>query len=221
MHKDISGRTRKTIRRMPYRAIPTAQRLAHCTAPGKMQLRFEANLRISLIGTGSWKPCTDGESTVEKTDTLLTSPQVSIQALFWPLKLSQEGELGFCYLLLANSLSAWKQSRASGLLCNDKGQLILQGWNISIKVNVSCVAHFALAPYFSERVISWHRGFSAVLIPHRFSSSSSRRLRGSQLVFPEITCFCREYVICDIPLASFIPCVSTSLVFNITVTPPK
>jgi len=53
MYKDISGRTRKTIRRMPYRAIPMAQRLAHCTATGKIQPRFEANLSISLIGTGS------------------------------------------------------------------------------------------------------------------------------------------------------------------------
>lgn len=53
MYKDIRGRTRKTIRRMPYRAIPMAQRLAQFAATGKMQLRFEANLRISLIGTGS------------------------------------------------------------------------------------------------------------------------------------------------------------------------
>lgn len=66
MYKDISGRTRKTIRRTPYRAIPMAQRLAHCAAIGKMQQRFEANLRISFIGTGSWEPFEHGESTVEK-----------------------------------------------------------------------------------------------------------------------------------------------------------
>lgn len=43
-----------------------ARRLAHRAATGKMQLRFEASLRISLIGTGSWEPYEDGESTVEK-----------------------------------------------------------------------------------------------------------------------------------------------------------
>lgn len=66
MYKDISGRSRKTIRRMPYRAIPVAQRLVHCAAGGKMQGRSEANLRISFIGTGSWEPCEHGASTVEK-----------------------------------------------------------------------------------------------------------------------------------------------------------
>jgi len=66
MYKDISGRTRKTIRRMPYRAVPMAQRLAHRAATGKMQRRLEAHLRISLIGTGSREPYEDGESTVEK-----------------------------------------------------------------------------------------------------------------------------------------------------------
>lgn len=59
MYKDISGRTRKTIRRMPYRAIPM---LSDYTPRCRWEDagKVEANPGISFIGAGSWEPCERG-----------------------------------------------------------------------------------------------------------------------------------------------------------------
>lgn len=55
-----------------------------------------------------------------------------------------------------------------------------------------------------------------MLTTYKFSSSS----RGSQLDFPDFTCFCREQVICEVPPGILSSCITVSLVFKISVRPP-
>lgn len=127
MYKDISGRTRKTIRRMPYRAIPMAQRLARSAATGKTQLRWlEAHLRISLIGTGSWEPYKDGDSTEQEDWYIADVPKGMYVGSGLATEAVWGRSIGFSLLPACLIHSIWEAKSASGPLHDDKGQLFFQ-----------------------------------------------------------------------------------------------
>lgn len=146
MYKDISGRTRKTIRRTPYRAIPMAQRLAHCAAIGKMQQRFEANLRISFIGTGSWEPFEHGESTVEKDWYIACIPK----SMYLGCALTTEAASG------RSIMSSLSSASLIYSLCESKGAPLAHHImtkdkssskaGASVLKSISCVLHTLLWP---------------------------------------------------------------------------
>lgn len=120
-----------------------AQRLVRGAATGKTQLRLEAHLRISLIGTGSWEPYEDGDSTEQEDWYIAHVPKGMYVGSGLATEAVSGRSIGLSLSLACLIRSVWEAKSTSGPLHDDKGQLIFQGWDISIQVSFSCVAYFA------------------------------------------------------------------------------